>query len=146
MNPIGFCDVAGRSGVVYFSRNSSHLSYAHTMRYTLEHFDNSATLVLHEDRLDDSVSAEFKSELLLHSRSGIEVLFVDLSEVEFCDSAGLSAMLFAHREMRAASGATIFVGLSERLMSFVALSQLDNVLFIYETREEALADLEGDDE
>lgn len=114
------------------------------MRYTLDHEDNSATLTLHEDRLDVTTSADFKAELLLHTRSGIEILFIDLSEVVYCDSSGLSALLLAHREMKAAGGAAIFVGLSDKLQSFVNLSQLDRVLYIYESREEALADLESD--
>ena len=71
-------------------------------------------------------------------RSGHEVLF--------CDSTGLSAMLLAHREMKVADGATIFIGLSDQLQSMVKLLQLDRVLYIYDTREEAMADLQSDEE
>jgi anti-sigma B factor antagonist len=118
------------------------------MRYTLEHEDNTATLVLHEERLDVTTSPDFKAELLIHTRSGIEVLFIDLHEVLFCDSTGLSAMLLAHREMKVAGGAAIFIGLAEHLQSLVKLAQLDTVLYIYDSREEAMADLqsENDDE
>lgn len=116
------------------------------MRYTLDHEDKTATMVLHEERLDASNTAEFKGELLLHTRSGIEILFVDLAEVNYCDSSGLSALLLAHREMKAAQGAAIFVGLGERLQTFIKVSQLDRHLYIYPTREEAMADLESDNE
>jgi len=116
------------------------------MRYTLDHYDNYSTLVLHESRLDTTTSGDFKAELLLHTRSDIEVLFIDLSEVLFCDSTGLSALLLAHREMKTAGGAAIFIGLGEQMDTLVKLTQLDRVLYIYETREEALADLEGDEE
>jgi len=116
------------------------------MRYTLEHLDTHATMVLHEERLDGDAAAEFKAEILLHSRSGIEVLFVDLSEVEYCDSSGLSALLFAHREMKASGGAAIFVSLSPALTSYVQVSQLDRVLYIYDSKDDALSDLEEEDE
>jgi len=116
------------------------------MRYTLDHDDNNSTLRLHEDRLDASTSAEFKAELLIQTSSGIDVLFIDLSEVVYCDSSGLGAMLLAHREMKNQGGAAIFIGLSEKLLSFVKISQLDRVLYIYDSREEALADLQSDDE
>jgi anti-anti-sigma factor len=116
------------------------------MKYTVDHDDSMDTLVLHEERLDATNSADFKGELLLICRSGIEVLFIDLSEVNECDSTGLSAMLLAHREMKAAGGAAIFVGLSERVKSLIELTQLDRVLYIYETREEAMADLQAMDE
>ncbi|MBS1912724.1 MAG: STAS domain-containing protein [Bacteroidetes bacterium] len=116
------------------------------MRYTLDHEDNSATMTVHEERLDITNSSNFKAEVLLHTRSGIEIFFIDLSEVVYCDSTGLGALLLAHREMKAAGGATIFIGLSDRLRSFINVSQLDRVLYIYDTREEALADLQSDDE
>lgn len=116
------------------------------MRYTFENDDNTATFILHEERLDAANSPAFKAELLLHTRSGIEVMFIDLSELLYCDSSGLSALLLAHREMKAAGGAAIFVGLGERLQSFIKVSQLDRVLYIYETREDAIADLESDGE
>lgn len=116
------------------------------MRYTLDHEDNTATMNLHEERLDATNSPEFKAELLLHTRSGVEVFFIDLSEVQYCDSSGLSALLLAHREMKSAGGAAIFVGLGDRLKSLIEVSQLDRVLYIYETREDAMADLQGSDD
>lgn len=114
------------------------------MRYTLEHEDTIATLILHEDKLDSEVGAEFKAEIMLHAQSGIEALLVDMSEVMHCDSAGMSAMLFAHRAMKSAGGATIFVGLAPTVEAIINVAQLDNVLYLYPTREEALADLAGD--
>ena len=39
-------------------------------------------------------SAEFKGELLPLCRSGIEVLFIDLCEVTFCDSSGLIGFIY----------------------------------------------------
>lgn len=116
------------------------------MRYTLDHEDNYATLVLHESRLDATTSGDFKAELLLHTRSDVEVMFIDLGEVVFCDSTGLSALLLAHREMKTAGGAAIFIGLGEQMQNLVKLTQLDRVLYIYDTREEALADLQSDEE
>jgi anti-anti-sigma factor len=116
------------------------------MRYTVDHNDNIDTLILHDERLDASNCADFKGELLVICRSGIEVLFIDLSEVNFCDSTGLSAMLLAHREMKVSGGAAIFIGLSEQVKALVELSRLDRVLYLYDTREEAMADLQATEE
>ncbi len=116
------------------------------MHYSIDHVDNTATLTLHEERLDAANSAEFKGELVVLCRSGIEVLFIDLSEVNACDSAGLGAMLLAHREMKASGGIAIFISLTERVNSLIELAQLDRVLYIYPTREEAMADLQSQDE
>jgi anti-anti-sigma factor len=85
-----------------------------------------------------------KGELLILCSSGIEVLFVDMGEVNYCDSTGLSALLLAHREMKNNQGYAILVGLSDKVAALVEIAQLDRVLYIYPTREEALADLQGE--
>ena len=113
------------------------------MRYTTDRNDNTATIRLHEDRLDATNSSELKGDLLILCSSGVEVLFLDLSEVNYCDSTGLSALLLAHREMKSNNGYAILVGLSSRVQSLVEIAQLDRVLYIYPSREEALADLQG---
>ncbi|MGE3801972.1 MAG: STAS domain-containing protein [Candidatus Kapaibacterium sp.] len=116
------------------------------MRYTVDHIDNQATLILHESHLNAENSSELKGELIVLCRSGIDVLFVDLGEVIYCDSSGLSAMLMAHREMGAAGGYAIYYSLSPEISSLIELARLDRVLFIYPTKEEALADLDRQDD
>src|SRR5688500_4535133 len=113
------------------------------MRYTVDRSDKAATVKLHEDRLDASNSGDLKGELLILCSSGIEVLFMDLSEVNYCDSTGLSALLLAHREMKTAGGYAILVALTDKVCSLIEIAQLDRVLYIYKSREEAVADLEG---
>lgn len=113
------------------------------MRYTVDHIDNQATLVLHESHLNAENSSDLKGELVILGRSGIDVLFIDMGEVIHCDSSGLSALLMAHREMKTVGGYAILVSLSPEVDSLIKLAQLDRVLYIYETKEEALADLES---
>lgn len=116
------------------------------MRYSVDHIDNTATLMIHEERLDSLTSSEFKGELVVLCRSGIEVLFIDMSQIVYCDSAGLGAMLLAHREMKASGGYSIIVGLTPTVKSLIELAHLDQVLYIYDTREEAMADLTREEE
>lgn len=116
------------------------------MRYSVDHIDNTATLMIHEERLDSITSSEFKGELVVLCRSGIEVLFIDMSQIVYCDSAGLGAMLLAHREMKASGGYSIIVGLTPTVKSLIELAHLDQVLYIYDTREEAMADLTREEE
>ncbi len=116
------------------------------MRYTVDHIDNQATLILHESHLNAENSSSLKGELIVLCRSGIDVLFVDLGEVIYCDSSGLSAMLMAHREMAAAGGYAIYYSLSPEVAGLIELARLDRVLYIYPTKEEALSDLEQADE
>jgi anti-sigma B factor antagonist len=113
------------------------------MKYTVDRSDNAATVRLHEDRLDASNSGDLKGELLILCSAGIEVLFIDLSEVNYCDSTGLSALLLAHREMKNVGGYAILVALTDKVTQLIEIAQLDRVLYIYRNREEAVADLEG---
>jgi hypothetical protein len=45
--------------------------------------------------------------------------------------------------MKSAGGYAIFVGLTERVASLIEIAQLDRVLYLYGSKEEALADLES---
>ena len=116
------------------------------MRYTVDHIDNQATLLLHETHLNAENSPDLKGELVVLCRSGIDVLFVDMGEVIYCDSSGLSAMLMAHREMAVAGGYAIYYSLSPEVNSLIELARLDRVLYIYPTKEEALTDLAGSED
>lgn len=116
------------------------------MRYTVDHVDNRATLILHETHLNAENTGDFKGELIVLCRSGIDVLFIDMSEVIHCDSSGISALLMAHREMANAGGYSILFGLSPEVDRLVELARLDRVLYIYPTKEEAIDDLETDGE
>ena len=115
------------------------------MRYTVDHVDSRATVTLHEERLDAETSSDLKGELVVLCRSGIDVLFIDMTEVIACDSSGISALLMAHRAMSGQGGYSILYGLSPEIEQLVELARLDRVLYIYPTKEEALADIEAQD-
>lgn len=116
------------------------------MRYTVDHIDTRATLMLHETHLNAENTGDFKGELIILCRSGIDVLFIDMSEVIHCDSSGISALLMAHREMSNAGGYSILVGLSPEVEGMIELARLDRVLYIYPTKEDALEDLAPDED
>lgn len=116
------------------------------MRYTVDHIDSRATLILHESHLNAENSSELKGELIVLCKSGIDVLFIDMGEVVYCDSSGLSALLMAHREMSNKAGYSILVSLSPEVERLTNLARLDRVLFIYPTKEDALADIDQSEE
>jgi len=60
---------------------------------------------LNEKRLDTNISGLLKGEFtLLLKVEGINKLIIDLSEVETCDSSGLSALLVANRTLNTSNG------------------------------------------
>ena len=62
------------------------------MKYTIDKQEKYSLLRLHEDKLDSSVAPNLKSELITMHAEGIRNIILDLSEVKYTDSSGLSAL------------------------------------------------------
>jgi anti-anti-sigma factor len=78
-----------------------------------------------------------KSELVLISGNGEKNIILDLDNVKYCDSSGLSAILVANRLCRNANGIFVLTGLNDAVERLITISQLDTVLNITENQDEA---------
>ncbi len=96
-------------------------------------------LRLKEPRLDSTISADLKAQLLMTVHEGNKNILVDLSEVEYADSSGLGALLFGQRQAREAGGALRIFGAKGRTANLIRIARLDKVLVNYPTEEEAIA-------
>jgi anti-sigma B factor antagonist len=65
-------------------------------------------------------------------------IIFDLSQVKFADSSGLSSLLVGHRLCKNAAGTFILTGLNDAVARLITISQLDNVLSIVPSPEEAI--------
>jgi anti-sigma B factor antagonist len=108
------------------------------MHYTLDKNEKYAVIKLHEQKLNTLISAELKSELLIINSQGFNNIILDLTDTQFCDSSGLSAILVGNRVCRNASGAFVITGLSEAVKKLISISQLEQVLNITSTLPEAV--------
>lgn len=89
------------------------------------------------EKLDSRVSPELKSELVMINSTGDKNIIVDLINCKYCDSSGLSAILIGSRLCRDSEGSFILANLQESVKKLVAISQLDTVLTITPTLDEA---------
>ena len=97
---------------------------------------------LNEKRLDTSISGLLKGEFTMILKvEGVNKLIVDLSEVESCDSSGLSAILVANRIISVNEGQIRLAAPSEKVHNLIRITQLDRVLPVTDTVEQALAEL-----
>ncbi len=103
------------------------------MKFEVTKNTHHTVLKLKERRLDVSVSPELKGEFILLCRPTLKSLVVDLTDVEFCDSSGLSALLIAERQMRGHGGKVSLVGVHKKVMALLKISQLDRVFQIFDT-------------
>ena len=108
------------------------------MHFTLEKDENYVLFKLKEEKLNTLISADLKSELLIVNNQGYTNIILDLSDVKYCDSSGLSAILVGHRICRNANGSFVLTGLNENVQKLVNISQLDQVLVITPTISEAV--------
>ena len=90
------------------------------------------------DKLDTNISPSLKSELVLISGNGENNIILDLSKCRYCDSSGLSAILVANRLCKNAGGKFILTGLNDAVERLIIISQLDTVLNITESVNEAV--------
>ena len=109
------------------------------MKFNVTKNGKAAVLKLHERKLDASISPELKAEFLLLCKPKVsDKLIVDMTEVQFCDSSGLSALLIADRAMREHGGKVHLAHVHKKVLDLMKISQLDRVFTIDKTVEEAL--------
>ena len=89
------------------------------------------------EKLDSNVAPHLKSELVILNSSGIKNIIIDLSDVRYCDSSGLSAILVANRLCRNSKGTFVLAGVQEAVKKLIAISQLDSILTITSSAKEA---------
>lgn len=118
------------------------------MHFSTDQQDATTVFRFKESRLDSRNAGQLKAEFLILSQPDIDTLIIDLTEVQHVDSAGLSALLLAHRQMASHEGEVRLVGASEDVQSLLRVTQLDRIFPLFNTVNEAL-DAEpsfGDDE
>lgn len=108
------------------------------MKYTVDKHEKYVLLKLEEPKLNSLISPKLKSEMILMNSEGLRNIILDLSEVLYSDSSGLSSLLVGHRLCKNSAGSFIITGLSENVERLINISQLQNVLSITKSVEEAI--------
>jgi anti-anti-sigma factor len=108
------------------------------MKYSIDRQDKYNTITIENEKLDSTISPELKSELTAIQGQGVQHLIIDLSNVKYIDSSGLSALLVGHRTFTESNGVFILTNVSDHAMKLINISQLDKVLMILPTVEEAV--------
>ena len=107
------------------------------MEFQIEKFENHTLIKVLEEKLDMHIAPTLKSELVLVSGNGEKNIVLDLSNCRYCDSSGLSAILVANRLCKNSNGTFVLTGLNDAVERLITISQLDTVLNITGTIEEA---------
>ena len=108
------------------------------MKYSVNKKEEYTIFKLQEEKLDSTIAPGLKSEFITLNAEGVKNLILDMSDVRYTDSSGLSSLLVGNRIFSEESGIFIMVALSEHVMKLIKISQLNNVLNIVATQEEAV--------
>ena len=107
------------------------------MKYTVDKQDRFTILSPLESNINSIIAPDLKSELVVLSNEGTRSLILDLSNVEYIDSSGLSAILTGNR-LFSNSGSFVLTGIEHpTVRKMIEISQLDSVLTIIPTVEES---------
>ncbi|HET6990382.1 MAG TPA: STAS domain-containing protein [Bacteroidia bacterium] len=98
--------------------------------FVVERSERYSLIRLQSEKLDTMVAPALKSELVVLNADGVKNLIIDLTEIRYCDSSGLSAILVANRLCKNANGTLVVTGLQEPVKKLIAISQLDSILKI----------------
>jgi anti-sigma B factor antagonist len=108
------------------------------MKYSIDKQEKYTMLRLNEEKLDSHIAPQLKSEMVTLHAEGVRNIILDLSEVKYTDSSGLSALLVGNRILQEDNGIFILTRLSDHTMKLIRISQLDSVLHILPTVEEGI--------
>ena len=108
------------------------------MEFKIEKLESYTLIQVLEEKLDTHIAPTLKSELVLVSGNGEKNIILDLSKCRYCDSSGLSAILVANRLCKNANGTFVLTGLNDAVERLITISQLDTVLNITNSIDEAV--------
>jgi anti-sigma B factor antagonist len=80
-----------------------------------------------------------RSALLEASTLGQGTFVVDMSETQFCDSAGMHALVWAHKQSRSEGGEMLLVVQASAVLRVFAITGVDRLIPGFRKLEEALA-------
>lgn len=107
------------------------------MKLTVDRQDSYAIIRIENDKLNTLVAPDLKAKLTVLNGEDIRNIIVDIKEVNFIDSSGLSAILVGNRLCQSANGVLVIAETSKNVKRLIKISQLDSVLRLIPTLQEA---------
>ena len=107
------------------------------MKFTVEKKERYCIFKLNDENLNSIISPKLKSELVILNAGGFRNIVLDLSEVKYVDSSGLSAILVGNRLCKDANGTFVLTGVNEIVKKLIKISQLDSIINVIPTMSES---------
>ncbi|CQR59514.1 STAS domain-containing protein [Streptomyces leeuwenhoekii] len=109
------------------------------LNFTVSHTQGPLTVVTVAGEADLYTAPGLRTAALELIEQGRHHLIMDLSQVTFCDSAGLSALIGLWHAAQDVGGSFVLAAVPDRLQRMLKLTGLDAILATHPTTGEALA-------
>lgn len=107
------------------------------MKYSIDKQERYTIFSLNEEKLNSLIAPDLKSELIVQKNEGVKNLVLDMTDVLFVDSSGLSALLTGNR-LWDEGNTFILAGIkSDSVHKLIKISRLDSVFVIIPSIQEA---------
>ncbi len=108
------------------------------MRYSVDKQEKLAIFSLHDENLNSLLAPSLKAQFSFMCDEGIQNLIVDMNDVKYVDSSGLSAILRGHQLWNESGGCFILANLHNAYVKkLIEIAKLDSFLNIIPTIEES---------
>ncbi len=108
------------------------------MKFSIDKNEQYTVFSLLEENLNSIMAPLLKSEFIIARNEGISNFILDVSNVKFIDSSGLSAILTANRLWKG-FGSFVITGIDHpSVKKLIEISRLDSVLEIIPTLQESI--------
>lgn len=108
------------------------------MKFQVDKRDRLVIVKLNEEKLLSNLAPQLKSELVILNNEGFRNIVLDLTEVQYVDSSGLSALLVGNRLCKEATGTFVLTGLNPHIQKLIKISQLEPILNIVGSLNESV--------
>ena len=108
------------------------------MKYSIDKNEGYSIFKLEEENLNSLIAPELKSEFIFFYNEGVQSLILDMSDVKYVDSSGLSSLLTAERLWKQ-RGSFIMSNVDHsNVKKLIEISRLDSVFTVIPTISEAV--------
>ena len=107
------------------------------MKYTIDKSTDIVKFKLEEDNLNSMIAPGLKSEFIILRNEGVKNLVLDMSEVKYVDSSGLSSILTANRLWKNYGNFILSDIKNDFVNRLIEISRLDSILIISDNMSEA---------
>jgi len=108
------------------------------MNITIDKNEKYNVIKVNEEKLNSAVAPDLKAQILYLHTQDYKPMIIDMSNVQYCDSSGLSAILVGNRLCKEANLSYILTGVQDHVRKLITISQLDKVLSSIPTLSEAI--------